>query len=1114
MVDMKKHLSQLLAIVVIVSLLSPPTARLLAADWSIPVAGNAFRSAPAPGRGLQRSGSLVWGDAEGVFSVYFHVDRPAKVRLALLARVEEGRSTLETRVGEQKFETEIDGSELEKHQIGHIAVASAGYVRVDFQGTKRTGDVYAEIRDLIVSSDSDDLKLDFVKTNKGNMFYWGRRGPSVHLRYEVPRDLTLQYAYSEITVPKGQDPIGSYFMANGFGEGYFGIQVNSPKERRVLFSVWSPFKTDNPRDIPKDQRIAVLGRGPDVHVGEFGNEGSGGQSYLVYPWKAGTTYRFLTEVKPDGKGNTFYTSWFGDKSAGEWRLIASFRRPKTDTHYRGFHSFLESFSPTFGHIGRRANYGNVWVRDTSGKWHECTRARFSVDATGRGRHRLDFTGGSDGKHFTMRNCGFFNETGRPGETFTRESTSDKHPKVDLDALQRTTRPDAPETKAGDNRRLAVLKQVKNNLRPKLADAEIRWASKFKETYTSQAEGTDVAFAVQAPPKVDSMDTYPLLIALSGGFRVAPSERFPFFQANPTRTRIWGYRSISTYDAMQVVALMKSKYPIDPDRVYLMGSSAGGSGAMHLASCYPDEFAAVLPLIAAGNNYPLANFKNLPVAFHHGDKDWTSSICNARVQAQRMQAFGCPVILKEYEGAGHSVPGSHEPLMTWLFEQNRNPVPHAITHDCEAPSLGRSYWVKIREFDDPHQRAFVEATINDDTVTIRPKNIIAFSLALDGLPNITTVQIGETRLPVSANHANYEFQDGRWRNADKWSDLSIRSYESGAAANLYQGEPLIVVYGTAGGRTDQLRAAARTLAKYGGSDYTTMPGMFSVVADSDLTAEQEAKSNLILVGTPAENSISQSLLPQLPIKIQGGALEAGGRTKLPLENQVLSMLHPNPNHPKRLVYLLAPFTDKAAFARFTAAPQRFLAGSDGFDRASQADLLVQNTKHQIARQMQFGKDWSWIEFPGADKLIPARYADRAQLAIIYMKMMKAKSNADFALWWGPADKGMWGADFNDLERYNPEFYREADFRTQQRHYETTIATVSGADLKIIWNRWGTNQELQSVPEVTLDKIEDEEQYRIHIPMDLYIKLGQRKKNLVNPKEAARIPAKEVLVKIFE
>jgi len=405
------------------------------------------------------------------------------------------------------------------------------------------------------------------------------------------------------------------------------------------------------------------------------------------------------------------------------------------------------------------------------------------------------------------------------------------------------------------------------------NAEVRWNSKFNESYESRAEGSRVKFAVQAPPKVNGLEKYPLLIALSGGLRVTPSEQFPFFQANPTRTRIWGYRAVSTYDAMQVVAFMINKYPIDPNRVYLTGSSAGGSGAMHLASCYPDQFAAVLALVAAGNNYPLANFRNLPVAFHHGDKDWTSSICNVRVQAQRMQALGCPVILKEYPGSGHSIPGSHTPLITWLFDQKRNPVPQTITRDCEAPSLGRSYWIKIREFDDPHQRAFVEATLNDGTAIIHPKNIVAFSLTPDAIPKISTVQIDDTRLAASAN---YKFQDGYWKIVDQFPELTTRSYESGAAANLYQGEPLVIVYGTAGNRPDQLKAAARNLAKYGGPDYSPMPGSFPVVADVDLTPEQETNSNLILVGTPEENSISQAILPKLPIKIQDGTLMAGGR----------------------------------------------------------------------------------------------------------------------------------------------------------------------------------------------------------------------------------------------
>ena len=190
------------------------------------------------------------------------------------------------------------------------------------------------------------------------------------------------------------------------------------------------------RDIPEDQRIVAVAKGPDVRIGEFGNEGSGGQSFLVYPWKAGSTYRFLTEVKRDGQGSTISRRGLATSLKAPGGLIACFRRPKTDTSLRGFHSFLENFAPTFGHIERRAFHGNVWVRDVDGQWHECTRARFSVDATGAGHHRLDFAGGSEGKNFFLTNGGFFNETGHPGETFTRESSGNDQPDIKFDQLPR------------------------------------------------------------------------------------------------------------------------------------------------------------------------------------------------------------------------------------------------------------------------------------------------------------------------------------------------------------------------------------------------------------------------------------------------------------------------------------------------------------------------------------------------------------------------------------------------------------------------------------------------------------------------------------------------------
>jgi len=101
-------------------------------------------------------------------------------------------------------------------------------------------------------------RVNYVLNNEGNFFYWGRRGPSVHLSYPFYSEIKAKWFYNEITVPEGEDKLGSYFMANGFGEGYFGIQVNSPTERRVLFSVWSPYNTDDPKSIPEDQRIIML----------------------------------------------------------------------------------------------------------------------------------------------------------------------------------------------------------------------------------------------------------------------------------------------------------------------------------------------------------------------------------------------------------------------------------------------------------------------------------------------------------------------------------------------------------------------------------------------------------------------------------------------------------------------------------------------------------------------------------------------------------------------------------------------------------------------------------------------------------------------------------------
>ncbi len=404
--------------------------------WEVPFGGNAYLTTAAPGSsdGLRRSGTTRWQDPSTIFSVYFHLDHPADLHLALRFKEPLGDATIQARLGDQRADSAPRTQPSRELPLGQFHVTSPGYVRIDLQGLRRAAADFGEASDLLISTATDNLQLSCVKTNQDNMFYWGRRGPSVHLSYQMPRDQPIEYAYSELTVPEGQDPPGSYFMANGFGEGYFGFQVKNGGERWVLFSVWSPFSTDRPADIPEADRIVLLAKGDGVRVGEFGNEGSGGQSVLVFPWRSGTTYRFLTSVKPDGQGRTLYTSWFSELGQDPWKLVAQFRRPKTDKHLTGFHSFLENFFDTEGYRTRTAHHANPWLRDPAGQWHPITEARLTGDATANGKHRLDYAGGLQGPGFFLRNGGFFSDNTPLNQSFRLTSPPAHPPQIDFAKL--------------------------------------------------------------------------------------------------------------------------------------------------------------------------------------------------------------------------------------------------------------------------------------------------------------------------------------------------------------------------------------------------------------------------------------------------------------------------------------------------------------------------------------------------------------------------------------------------------------------------------------------------------------------------------------------------------
>ncbi len=397
----------------------------------VPLGGNAWVQGASHER-ISKEGLTEWSSEEARIATYVRLARPGTLALRLVA-TSSGTSAVRVTIGNKSIPLVLKAGDSVENQVGEWNIAAPGYVKIEVQGVSKTAATFGQLSAWLLEGSAVDEATAFVKDNEGNFFYWGRRGPSVHLNYPVPADQQVEWFYNEVAVPAGQDVIGSYFMANGFAEGYFGMQVNSASERRILFSVWSPYKTDDPKSIPEDQKIRMLHKGKDVHTGEFGNEGAGGQSYLKYNWRAGNMYRFLLQGKPTGDSTTTYTAYFFAPEQGTWQLVASFKRPHTHTYLKRLHSFLENFIPDTGDTGRWVYFGNQWVKGTSGPWTELTRAGFSADATARKGYRMDYAGGSENQQFFLQNCGFFGAYTEIGKAFDRTATG-QVPAVELEKL--------------------------------------------------------------------------------------------------------------------------------------------------------------------------------------------------------------------------------------------------------------------------------------------------------------------------------------------------------------------------------------------------------------------------------------------------------------------------------------------------------------------------------------------------------------------------------------------------------------------------------------------------------------------------------------------------------
>jgi len=118
------------------------------------------------------------------------------------------------------------------------------------------------------------------------------------------------------------------------------------------------------------------------------------------------------------------------------------------------------------------------------------------------------------------------------------------------------------------------------------------------------------------------------------------------------------RELSEKDTMNVIAMVRKEFKIDDKRIYIMGHSMGGAGALYLGSKYPKMSAAVAAEAPAAfwqtrkeTLQPMKDAK-VPVMIVHGDIDEVVPVNNSHAWVDAMKELKMNYEFVEQPGITH------------------------------------------------------------------------------------------------------------------------------------------------------------------------------------------------------------------------------------------------------------------------------------------------------------------------------------------------------------------------------------------------------------------------------------------------------------------------------
>lgn len=490
-------------------------------------------------------------------------------------------------------------------------------------------------------------------------------------------------------------------------------------------------------------------------------------------------------------------------------------------------------------------------------------------------------------------------------------------------------------------------------------------------YISEIDQTIQTYSISIPKIYDASYSWPLIVSMHGHGWYAPFQGHPapvypgVFCLSPQGRGATDYKDIGEDDVMQAIAEVKKYFNIDDNRVYLTGTSMGGTGSYHLATRYADQFAAIMPIVGNADNeawtkvwgwnrkFPgryddlrkwiqdghtarafAENLISLPAFIFAGAADFVVPPDHSRNMVEILRKYGANVQYREYPGVGHGgfPKDALADGLAWTCSWVRNPYPKSIYWKADQLKYGKCHWIRMEQMEQPLKTAAISATIDDNgRLSVRTSNLLAFSFQR---PNALFSQTGTMNIHVNGTELaldNLPREEDKWiciRNDVNhgWCDARTLQMDGLTKHKGLEGpinevlnSPFMLVVGTTSQEPGMNEAWMREAQKFASEWKRRNNQSCLMMLDTQCKVEDMQKRNIILFGSGRDNAVSELIEKTMPITEVMANLPMknidpqDGSNPLDAPDFGSIILYPNLEFaPERLVVRLAANKPEAAY----------------------------------------------------------------------------------------------------------------------------------------------------------------------------------------------------------